>query len=45
LEGDEATVTSLYAMIENNKRHKDVIIIQKEKFGVYMDADKFCRKI
>jgi Sensors of blue-light using FAD len=31
LEGDEATVTSLYAMIENDKRHKDVTIIQKEK--------------
>jgi uncharacterized membrane protein (DUF373 family) len=31
LEGDEATVSSVFAMIEKDKRHKDVIIIQKEK--------------
>ena len=31
LEGDEATVSSVYAMIEKDKRHKDVTLIQKEK--------------
>ena len=31
LEGDEATVNSVFHMIENDKRHKDVTIIQKEK--------------
>jgi len=31
LEGDEATVSSLYAMIEKDKRHKNVTLIQKEK--------------
>jgi len=31
LEGDEATVNSVYAMIEKDKRHKDVTLIQKEK--------------
>ncbi|MGR8999624.1 MAG: phosphate-starvation-inducible PsiE family protein [Gammaproteobacteria bacterium] len=31
LEGDEATVNSLYSMIEKDKRHKDVTIIEKEK--------------
>ncbi len=31
LEGDEVTVNSLYGMIEKDKRHKDVTIIQKEK--------------
>jgi hypothetical protein len=31
LEGDEATVNSVYSMVEKDKRHKDVTIIQKEK--------------
>ena len=30
LEGDEATVSSVYAMIEKDKRHKEVTLIQKE---------------
>ncbi len=31
LEGDEATVSSVFHMIEHDKRHKDVTLIQKEK--------------
>jgi uncharacterized membrane protein (DUF373 family) len=31
LEGDEATVNSVYHMIEHDPRHKDVTLIQKEK--------------
>ncbi|MCX7097850.1 MAG: phosphate-starvation-inducible PsiE family protein [Methylococcales bacterium] len=31
LEGDEATVTSVYAKIEKDHRHKEVTLIQKEK--------------
>ncbi len=31
LEGDEATVNSVFAMIEKDERHKDVTLIQKEK--------------
>ena len=30
LEGDEASVNSLYGMIEHDKRHKDVTLIQQE---------------
>jgi hypothetical protein len=30
LECDEATVSSVYGMIEEDKRHKDVTLIQKE---------------
>ena len=33
LEGDEATVNSVYSMIEKDKRHKDVTIIEKEKIA------------
>ena len=31
LEGDEATVNSIYEIIEKDKRHKDVTIIEREK--------------
>ena len=31
LEGDEATVNSIYAAIEHDNRHKEVTLIQKEK--------------
>ena len=31
LEGDEATVSSVYAMIEKDKRHKDVTLDSKRK--------------
>ena len=31
LEGDEATVNSIYGIIEKDKRHKDVTIIEREK--------------
>ncbi|MDD5460691.1 MAG: phosphate-starvation-inducible PsiE family protein [Methylococcales bacterium] len=31
LEGDEATVENVYYKIQNDKRHKDVTLIQKEK--------------
>jgi len=31
LEGDEATVTSVYAAIEKDPRHKDVTVVEKQK--------------
>ena len=33
LEGDEATVNSIYGIIEKDKRHKDVTIIEREKIA------------